>query len=218
MAGKKSKSNIKVSDYVRVSTKFSKLKAQELVDFSENIHQKMSSQTVYNPEAEQLTALQTLITAYVDALKMLGDDSEINELLRDKARVKLIWKLYTLSDLVNYTAESDASVMQKAGFAPVEPNRQRHAFDIAITLEATPKYKSPGVVKFKVSKIAGAIAYEFQKKMEGAADFLPINTVTTVEFEKGDFQQGAKFECRARAIGSRERKGEWSKPVTVFVS
>ena len=215
---RKSKSNINVSDYVSVSTKFSSFKGQKLIDFADNVHDKMTSQTVYNAAAEKLTALKNLIAAYIEALKMLGEDLEINERLRDKARVELIWKLVNLSNLVNYTAESDVSVMQKAGFAPVEPKRQREGFDTAITLEANSKYKSPGVVEFRVSKIVGAIAYEFQKKMEGAADYLPINTVTTVEFEQGGFEQGAKFECRARAIGRRDRKGEWSKPVTVFVS
>jgi hypothetical protein len=209
------------SKKANVSLKFkSRLQEDKLLIFSINVHTRITENSAFSTISEEdKKALGDANTAYENLLKKAVKGSTLDTANKNAGKeLVVIGLLNKIAQTVNVIANGEEPVILLAGFEVRKQAARREADPSPITDLVVQPMLVAGEVHCKWTKSADSnkTAFEWTEEVEPR------------QWHNGEYSDGGKLLIkglpskknvliRARALGSGNRKSEWSEALPVFV-
>lgn len=201
---------------------FSGYTAPELGPIAQNIHDKLGANAAtFTALPLTLAALQTLITAYDQALVARASGAKADTIAFNEARDALEEALGVLGNYVNSVAKGDPVIVEKSGFP---------SYDTTRTPDTSPP-AAPTNLRLRQGDLSGGILARYKPDRQQSTN--EVQTTTGDPNNEASWQtkgmyQGGRAELsgftpgtvvwvRVRTVGLKGVMGTWSDPAQIRV-
>ena len=145
----------------RLSRQFRRSNDASLLDFSNFIHQQVSTRTsVFSTPSPNMTELLDGITEFQSAKNAAGDRGRLAIRQKNVARKALIALLDQLCNYVEFIAAGDNEIAAQSGF-PFTKQPEPRTITVPTDLTVMPG-NQPGELEISVKRVPGAVSYMHQ--------------------------------------------------------
>lgn len=182
---------------------FKNLDAAQLLQFAEEIHNKMTlNSDIFATPTPELATLAAATTAYRDAVTEAAFNDRRAISFRNDMRSELETVISDLAKYVEITARGNQTVILSAGFLPTkDPSADNGVNPKAEKLSVQPRGLGTLTVAAKVAPWEKARYYQFEyrKKLAGAEWNAVLSPTATLDIENLEAFQ--EYEFRASYLG-----------------
>ncbi len=199
----------------RIARNFESMRSKGLIDFGQNVEEKMSQETGIFPSPTPSIAE---LSATRQALSIARANAKNGSLVQRQER-EAITALYRnqllqLSLYVSMAAANSAELMERSGFTLTKQRATPGIPDVVTDLNVT--YTGfKGEMGMGWRPVHGALSYTVQFREEGSDNWVAC-TATRIKTKVSFLQSEKKYIFRVAAVGSKGL-GPWSDEVARFV-
>ncbi len=203
-----------------ISREFTRSAISDLLAFAALVKASLTASARLLANPPLVEALAQAIEALSEAETRAVSGSKAERVARDARRVDLLAVLEKIALQVQLqaTEAADETLVYEAGFSP-RPGQGRRSFAPlgAAEIAFVSRGKNSGTVSGKCRRIDGAVKFALEWSDDAGATWHNGQYSKGASFLLQGLAPEKRYWLRARPLGTNNRIGDWSEPVTLFV-
>lgn len=203
-----------------ISREFTRSGISDLIAFASLVKTSLTASARLQPNLPLTEALVQAIEALSGADARAASGSKADRVARDARRIDLLAVLEKIALQVQLqaTEAADETLIYEAGFSP-RPGKGRRSFAPlgAAEIAFVNRGKNSGTVSGRCRRIDGAVKFALEWSDDAGANWHNGQYSQGTSFLLQGLTPEKRYWLRARPLGTNNRVGDWSEPVTLFV-
>ena len=199
---------------IRVSLGFAQASEHQLEETAGEVIDGMTGNAAYPTPPLTMVALQTLLTAFTEAIAAQAQGGPAATALKDQKKDALIAGLRLLANYVQGACNNDLAVLLSSGFEAVSTSRSRSPLEKPEGVEVD--NGNTGELILKVPPVKNARTYEVRHATAAAPGVWALGGLFTGAraMRVSGLTPGTLYALQVRAIGGSTGYSDWSDAVS----
>ncbi len=202
---------------ITIVLSFKRLTQPELTTFTNNVIQKMTTDSQFSGLKPQVDALKTtyeqFMIAYANAAQ--GGKDRVKE--KNTRLDALIEQLTTVARYIELLPNSTDETAEMAGFEVRKPKKPINELAVPTKFKVVNEERH-GSLRFSWDAVGGAVNYAIEYLVKGKDQWQNGIYSTSKDIIYPGFTPGDFIEFHVKAIGRKEITSDWSETVGIYVS